>query len=38
LERCFFASNFPMDKVGAPYERPFEAYACLTSELGLHAL
>lgn len=37
VERCFFASNFPMDKVGAPYERLFAAYTRLASERGRHA-
>ena len=37
VERCFFASNFPMDKVSAPYERLFEAYARLASERGPRA-
>ena len=32
--RCFFASNFPMDKVSAPYERHFEAFAQLAAERG----
>ncbi|HTB72781.1 MAG TPA: amidohydrolase family protein [Polyangiaceae bacterium] len=36
-ERCFFASNFPMDKVSAPYERHFEAFAQLAAERGPHA-
>jgi predicted TIM-barrel fold metal-dependent hydrolase len=34
LERCFFASNFPMDKPSAPYERIFAAYRRLAAERG----
>jgi predicted TIM-barrel fold metal-dependent hydrolase len=34
VERCFFASNFPMDKAGAPFARLFAAYAELARELG----
>lgn len=38
VERCFFASNFPMDKPSAPYARIFEAYAAIASERGAPAL
>ncbi len=34
VARCFFASNFPMDKASAPYARLFEAYAELARERG----
>jgi L-fuconolactonase len=37
VDRCFFASNFPMDRVSAPYARIFEAYARLAKERGPHA-
>jgi predicted TIM-barrel fold metal-dependent hydrolase len=37
VERCFFASNFPMDKVSAPYTHIFEAYARLAAERGEQA-
>jgi predicted TIM-barrel fold metal-dependent hydrolase len=36
-QRCFFASNFPMDKVSVPYGMLFEAYARLAAERGSHA-
>ncbi len=35
--RCFFASNFPMDKVSLPYAQLFEAYAQLAAERGPQA-
>ncbi|UJR87134.1 amidohydrolase family protein [Sandaracinus amylolyticus] len=31
VERCFFASNFPMDKVSVPWSTLYEAFAQLTS-------
>ena len=31
VDRCFFASNFPMDKVSAPWTSIFEAFAALTA-------
>jgi predicted TIM-barrel fold metal-dependent hydrolase len=31
VERCLFASNFPMDKVSAPWTTIFEAFAALTA-------
>ncbi len=34
VERCFFASNFPMDKVSASYVDLFEAYTQLAMERG----
>jgi predicted TIM-barrel fold metal-dependent hydrolase len=34
VERCFFASNFPMDKASTPYDRNVEAYARLALERG----
>jgi len=37
VERCFFASNFPMDKVSAPYPHIFEAYARIAAERGTEA-
>jgi predicted TIM-barrel fold metal-dependent hydrolase len=37
VERCFFASNFPMDKASAPFERLFEVYRRLAEERGEHA-
>jgi len=32
--RCFFASNFPMDKVSLPWTTLFAAYAQLSAHLG----
>jgi predicted TIM-barrel fold metal-dependent hydrolase len=37
VERCFFASNFPMDKVSAPYHHIFQAFACFAAEHGPEA-
>ncbi len=37
VERCFFASNFPMDKASAPFERLFTAYLELARERGAAA-
>jgi predicted TIM-barrel fold metal-dependent hydrolase len=37
VERCFFASNFPMDKPSAPYERLFEVYRRIAQERGEQA-
>jgi L-fuconolactonase len=37
VQRCFFASNFPMDKVSAPYGHIFEAFAGLAAERGPEA-
>lgn len=37
VPRCFFASNFPMDKVSAPYERILAAYVRLAAERGSQA-
>jgi predicted TIM-barrel fold metal-dependent hydrolase len=37
VERCFFASNFPMDKVSAPYHHIFQAFARLAAERGTEA-
>jgi predicted TIM-barrel fold metal-dependent hydrolase len=37
VERAFFASNFPMDKVSAPGSHIFGAYIHLARELGEHA-
>ena len=34
VERSFFASNFPMDRPSAPYERIFEAYLRCAQERG----
>ena len=33
-ERCMFASNFPVDKLFSDYDRLFEAFKTLTSELS----
>lgn len=33
-ERCFFASNFPMDKASLPFETLFDAFVQLTASLG----
>ncbi|HEX7479382.1 MAG TPA: amidohydrolase family protein [Polyangiales bacterium] len=38
VERCFFASNFPMDKVSASYVDLFDAYAQIAAERGPQAL
>ncbi len=35
--RCFFASNFPMDKVAASWRSIFEAFASLVAGLDLEA-
>jgi L-fuconolactonase len=37
VERCFFASNFPMDKVSARYSDIFEAFARLAAQRGPEA-
>jgi L-fuconolactonase len=37
VERCFFASNFPMDKVSAPYHVIFDAFTRLAAERGSEA-
>jgi predicted TIM-barrel fold metal-dependent hydrolase len=37
VERCFCASNYPMDKVSAPYHHIFDAFARLASERGPEA-
>lgn len=34
VDRCFFASNFPMDKASAPFARLFAAYVELARERG----
>lgn len=35
--RCFFASNFPVDKVSLPWSTLFAAYAQLSAHLGVEA-
>jgi L-fuconolactonase len=37
VQRCSFASNFPMDKVSAPYHRIFQAFASFAAERGAEA-
>ena len=34
VERGFFASNFPMDRVSAPWDRLFSAYLAIAKERG----
>lgn len=37
VDRCMFASNFPMDKVSTNYESLYDAYIAITDDLGLGA-
>jgi len=37
VERCFFASNFPMDRASAPFEHILAAYLRLAQERGAGA-
>jgi len=37
VDRCMFASNFPMDKVSSSYSAIFDAYLAIADGLGLGA-